>query len=129
MKMFNGIVARGIHRVRKLLGNPPADGVLSAKQATLLRNQLKECAAGLGGEVSTRIRAARLAETYLALGDEGRTAFLRMIAYEFCPDPKAVERAHAEYQKAIGTEFEWTTESRTPDIPPSFDVRFGLFSG
>jgi malonyl-CoA decarboxylase len=111
MKMFDGIVARGIHRVRKFLGNRPADGVLSAKQATLLRNQLKECAAGLGGEVSTRIRAARLAETYLALADEGRTAFLRMIAYEFCPDPKAVKSAHAEYQKAIGTELEWTTES------------------
>ena len=38
--------------------------------------------------MSTRVRAARLAETYLALGDEGRTAFLRMIASEFSPDPK-----------------------------------------
>jgi hypothetical protein len=58
-----------------------------------LRGQLRECAEGLGGEVSARGRAARLAETYLRLNDEGRQRFLKLIALEFGPDPKKVEKA------------------------------------
>jgi len=109
--MSEGLVARGIRKVRRMLGKSPASSLLSPKQAAMLRGQLEECASGLGGEVSTRLRAARLAQIYRGLGDEGRTTFLRMIATEFCPDPKAVEAAHAEYQKAIGSESQWTAES------------------
>jgi malonyl-CoA decarboxylase len=109
--MAGGIVSRSIHRVRKIFGKVPASGVLSPKQEAHLRDQLKECAAGSGGEVSTRIRAARLSETYRGLGDEGRKTFLRMIASEFSPDPAAVQKAHADYQKAIGTDAQWVMES------------------
>jgi malonyl-CoA decarboxylase len=109
--MGEGIVARGITRVRKLLGDDTAPGALGKKELDRLRAQLKECAIGHGGEVSTRIRAASLAETYLALGDEGRAAFLRILASEYIPDPKAVEKAHAHYQKAFGTDAQWAAES------------------
>lgn len=109
--MAEGMVARGVARVRKMLGQETTVGVLTAKQTARLRSQLKECEANQGGEVSTRLRAARLAETYFALNDEGRAAFLRMIASEFCPDPKAVEKAHANYQKAFGSDAQWTAES------------------
>lgn len=109
--MAGGIVSRSIHRVRRIFGKVPAAGVLGPKQLAHLRDQLKECAAGSGGEVSTRIRAARLSETYRALGDEGRKTFLRMIASEFSPDPVAVQKAHADYQKAIGTDAQWAMES------------------
>jgi malonyl-CoA decarboxylase len=86
-----GLVSRGLTRVREFvasathLGKAPDENDLER-----LRIQLQECAEGRGGEVSTRQRAARLAETYLRLDDAGRHAFLRLIAHEFGPAPARV---------------------------------------
>lgn len=108
-----GLVTRGLSRVRELvasathLGKPPDEGDLER-----LRTQLSECAEGRGGEVSTRQRAARLAETYLRLDDAGRHAFLRLIAHEFGPDPAQVAAAHEAYQAAIGSTAQWDAEAR-----------------
>ena len=77
--MAEGIVARGLKRVRRMLAEHAPAGKVSERQLSQIRDQLKECAVGLGGEVSVRQRAARLAETYLNLGDEGRAAFLRIV--------------------------------------------------
>src|SRR5574340_697231 len=76
---------------------------LAPRQRERLRAQLRECAAGTGGEVSARLRAAKLGEAYLELDDGGRHEFLRLIAREFGPDPQAVAAAHAAYQATIGT--------------------------
>lgn len=84
---------------------------LAPKLLQRLRSQLRECAAGLGGEVSTRQRAASLGESYLQLDDAGRHAFLGLIAHEFGPDPQAVAAAHQAYQQAIGTPGQWLAES------------------
>src|SRR5512135_354022 len=73
--------------------------------------QLRECAQGLGGEVSARVRAERLGHTYLALDDAGRHEFLRLIALEFGPDPQAVAAAHGAYQEALGTPAQWAAEA------------------
>jgi malonyl-CoA decarboxylase len=86
-------------------------GGLDLKQCNRLREQLKDCAAGLGGETSNRRRAVLLAEAYLALGDAGRAEFLRIIATEFGPDPQEVGKAHDSYQSAIGTDGQWAAES------------------
>ncbi len=109
--MTDGLVARYIRKARTLLSEQAAAGGLSERQSTLIREQLKDCAAGLGGEVSARQRAARLADTYLGLSDGGRAAFLRIIATEFGPDPKAVAKAHGRYQEAIGSDAQWAAES------------------
>lgn len=107
-----GLVSRGLNRVRELvasathLGKAPDESDLER-----LRTQLQECAEGRGGEVSTRQRAARLAETYLRLDDAGRHAFLRLIAHEFGPEPARVAAAHAAYQAAIGTPQQWDAEA------------------
>ena len=77
-----------------------------------LRKQLHECAEGRGGEVSTRQRAARLAEAYLRLNDNGRRRFLLMIALEFGPDAARVAEAHAAYQAAVGSPGQWDAEAR-----------------
>ena len=61
--------------------------------------QMRACLAGRGGEVSARNRAAKLAEAYLTLDEDGRSAFLRTLA-GFDSDPEAVEAAHAEVQAA-----------------------------
>ena len=100
-----------VHKLRSLMGGNAERVALTAKGVEQLRGQLRECAEGLGGEVSARGRAARLAETYQRLNDEGRQRFLKLIALEFGPDPKKVEKAHAAYQKAVGTADQWKAEA------------------
>ncbi|GAB4165286.1 MAG: malonyl-CoA decarboxylase [Rhodocyclaceae bacterium] len=109
--MAESLVTRGLKRMRSLVSGGAASPALSAKQAARIREQLRECAAGLGGEVSARNRAARLGETYQKLGDAGRHEFLRMIALEFGPDPKAVDAAHRAYQAALDTPGRWDAEA------------------
>ena len=84
---------------------------LAEKHLQRLREQLRECAAGLGGEVSTRRRAASLGEAYLHCDAIGRHQFLSLIAHEFGPDPKAVAAAHLAYQQALGSPAQWLAES------------------
>jgi malonyl-CoA decarboxylase len=108
--MSEGFVVRGLRRVRKLLESPgPLE--LEGKPLGRVRDLLRECASGVGGEVSVRQRAALLAETYQHLNDDGRTTFLSTIANDFGPDPQSVARAHADYQAAIGSDQQWTAES------------------
>ncbi len=109
--MSDGIVSRGIDKVRKLLGEHAKAARLSDRQAIHLREQFKDCAAALGGEVSARQRAGRLAETYLALGDSARADFLRILAAEFGPEPAAIAKAQAGYQAALGSEAQWAAEA------------------
>ena len=111
--MAEGLVARSLKRVRNLLGETDEKSrqKLTERDLVKLRAQLRECADGLGGEVSTRQRASRLGETYLRLDDAGRHAFLRLIALEFGPDPARVAAAHAAYQKAVGNAGQWQAEA------------------
>jgi malonyl-CoA decarboxylase len=56
-----------------------------------LRQRLKDCLDGRGGEVAARARAADLGRTYLALNDTGRERFLSVLAGEFDIDRAAVD--------------------------------------
>ena len=100
-----------IGKFRSLMRASGERSALTARGVERLRSQLRECAAGLGGEVSARTRAARLAETYLGLNDEGRQQFLKLIALEFGPDPAKVASAHAAYQAAVGSPDQWKAEA------------------
>ncbi len=100
-----------VDKLRSLMGGGAERIALTARGIEQLRAQLRECAESLGGEVSARSRAARLAETYLRLNDEGRQRFLKLIALEFGPDPAKVANAHKEYQKAVGTPEQWKAEA------------------
>ncbi|MBE7461068.1 MAG: malonyl-CoA decarboxylase [Zoogloeaceae bacterium] len=97
--------------MKSLVGGQRERAPLKAKALAQLRQQLRECAAGTGGEVSARTRAARLGETYLALDDAGRHEFLRRIALDFGPDPVQVDAAHCAYQAAVGTPGQWDAEA------------------
>lgn len=112
----SGLVSRSLSKVRQLVadatGRDRETGVLNEREIDRIRSQLGECAEGRGGEVSTRQRAARLADTYLRLDDGGRLAFLRMIALEFGPDPARIAAAHADYQAAVGSAGQWDAETR-----------------
>ncbi|MGB7987963.1 MAG: malonyl-CoA decarboxylase [Candidatus Methylophosphatis roskildensis] len=113
MVEIENVVARGLKRMRQIMGGQAGteDKPLSPRQLLRLRSQLQDCATALGGEVAARQRAARLAETYLGLGDRGRREFLCMIAREFGPDPQAVAKAHRAYHAAIGTPRQWDAEA------------------
>ena len=109
--MGGNLFSRSMDRVRELLGDSPAAGAPCEKKLGAIRVQLTECADAIGGEVSARQRAARLAEAYLALGDDGRAAFLRILATEFGPDPAQVATAHTAYQSALRTPGQWAAET------------------
>jgi malonyl-CoA decarboxylase len=100
-----------VNKLRSMIGPGAERSNLTPRGVEQLRAQLRECAEGLGGEVSARGRAARLAETYLRLNDEGRHRFLKLIALEFGPDPVAVATAHAAYQLVVGTPEQWSAEA------------------
>ncbi|HLJ64738.1 MAG TPA: malonyl-CoA decarboxylase [Stellaceae bacterium] len=68
---------------------------LEAGSAEALRQQMRDCLARRGGEVSARARAAALGRTYLALDTAGRERFLHILADEFNADD-AVIRPLAE---------------------------------
>jgi malonyl-CoA decarboxylase len=59
----------------------------------LMREQMRDCLAAKGGEVSARARAAQLGRTYLSLNAEGRRRFLTVLATEFDADHEAVAQA------------------------------------
>jgi malonyl-CoA decarboxylase len=61
--------------------------------------QMSACLSSRGGEVSARNRAAKLAQSYLQLNDEGRVGFLRSLA-GFDSDHAAVAAAYEGLQTA-----------------------------
>jgi len=99
-----------VRRLRSIVG---AGGTarVGPKQLGEWRRQLAECAEARGGEVSARVRAAALAQTYLDLDDSGRHAFLRLISLEFGPEPGRVAQAHEAYQQAVGNQNQWDAEA------------------
>ena len=106
------LLARSLSKVRALVSAGQRPREASERDIARLRQQLQECAESRGGEVSTRQRAARLAEAYLRLNDNGRRRFLLMIALEFGPDPARVAKAHEAYQAAVGSPGQWDAEAR-----------------
>ncbi len=108
--MMDSLVKRGIARVKTMVAGD-REKPLGTRELGRIREQLRDCASRLGGEVSARNRAARLAETYLLLPDAGRHDFLRLIAREFGPEPSGVAKAHAAWQAAIGTPAQWDAEA------------------
>ena len=61
--------------------------------------QMRACLQARGGEVSARNRAAKLAQTYLTLDDDGRRSFLQDLA-SFDSNPDAVATAFSAVQSA-----------------------------
>ncbi len=89
-----GLLDRALRRVTAMWrdvagGEPVAD----------FAEQMRACLAGKGGEVSARGRAAGLAQAYLGLDAEGRSAFLRTLA-AFDSDMEAARAAWAQVAEA-----------------------------
>ncbi|MEM7173234.1 MAG: malonyl-CoA decarboxylase family protein, partial [Pseudomonadota bacterium] len=61
---------------------------------------MRECLDARGGEVSARMRAADLGQSYLELDREGRQIFLEVLAKSFDISPEETEQAIIRYQSA-----------------------------
>ncbi len=108
-----GFVSRSLSRMKQLMNSRGGQTTEpTARSLEKIRAQLHECAEDRGGEISTRQRAARLAEAYLRLDDSGRKTVLRMIALEFGPDPARIRAAHSAYQAAVDTPLQWDAEAQ-----------------
>ena len=68
----------------------------------ILRQKIRACLDGKGGEVSARTRAAELGEAYLVLNPKGRRRFLELLATEYDVDNAAVEAAIEARNKSAG---------------------------
>lgn len=56
-----------------------------------VRQRMRDCLEGRGGEVSARVRAAALGRLYLGLNPDGRRRFLKLMVDEFDVDHGAVQ--------------------------------------
>jgi malonyl-CoA decarboxylase len=92
-----GLLDRAIRRITTVWRDM-ASSVAGDSDETL-HAQMQACLQNRGGEVSARNRAAKLAETFQSLDDEGRTEFLRTMA-GFDSAPDAVASAFAKVQAA-----------------------------
>ncbi|MBM4266779.1 MAG: malonyl-CoA decarboxylase [Deltaproteobacteria bacterium] len=74
----------------------PAGG--SENESAAWSRRIVECLEGPGGEVSARMRAAALAETYTGLDREARHRLLELLAERFGPAPQNVDAAIDRYR-------------------------------
>lgn len=84
---------------REAVGAAPRPN-LPREDADRLKEQMRACLEGRGGEVSARARAAQLGRTYLALDAEGRRNFLLTLAREFGTEGGRVDAAVAAWTAA-----------------------------
>jgi malonyl-CoA decarboxylase len=104
----SNLVKRSFDRVKQLWSSKTN---LPLKEWTRVQELLRDCAANLGGEVSTRLRVAKLGATYLKFDDENRKAFLRLIVDEFAPDHQKVAATYQAWQEALGKDGQWQAEA------------------
>jgi malonyl-CoA decarboxylase len=92
-----GLFDRAIRRITAVWRDMAAS--VASEEDESIAGQMRACLSARGGEVSARNRAAKLAQTYLLLDDEGRIEFLRTLA-SFDSDPEAVTAAIEAMQSA-----------------------------
>jgi malonyl-CoA decarboxylase len=100
-------VTRQLNRLRRTwqriagvaVSGETAQGGLLARQLKELENQMHACVAQAGGEVSARLQAASLGQTYLGLDPLGRRQFLGVLA-AFGPDQRVLKAAAKGYLDA-----------------------------
>ena len=88
------------------------DALRAGAEPEALKTFMTECLEARGGEVSARMRAAELGETYLELDATGRRRFLEVLAEEFAVDEATLEAAcHNDAQMTLRIPSEATLEA------------------
>ncbi len=100
----SGFINRTLSNLRQVWrGRPPGIAVapdLPDGDVERLKRQIDACLTAKGGEVSARLRAAGLGQSYLGLSDEGRVRFLRVLAEDYDVETEALEVALARVNEA-----------------------------
>jgi malonyl-CoA decarboxylase len=99
----SGILDRTFAPLRRALFGVRRQSVretLSESGIEALGEKIESCLDRRGGEVSSRSRAVELGLLYLALDDEGKTQFLRLLATEYGVDRPARDLAMAAIGEA-----------------------------
>jgi len=124
-RFFDRLRRRGL---RGAPGRPALDLApgLPERDAARLRAVITELL-GLHDTMTQRAEAAVVADAYLALSDDGRRNFLRMLAHDFWTDPRAVDDAIDALNRGDDRR---GAERRLRDalLPPA-DRLLGLLSG
>lgn len=92
-------------------GSDAARRAAGAQALETLRQALSECAGETRSRAAAERAAASVVTLYAKLDDTTRLEFLRALAHEFGPDPKAIARAAAAYSPAVGTPRQWEAET------------------
>lgn len=74
---------------------------LSEADLQALKETIDYCLAAPSGEVAASNAAVRVGQAYLTLNREGREKFLRLLATDYDVDDVLVNRAIADYQRAL----------------------------
>ncbi len=97
-RFFDRLRRRGLRGAPRRPALDVAPG-LPERDAARLREVITELLR-LHDTMTQRAEAAAVADAYIALSDDGRRNFLRMLALEFWADPAAVDRAVDELGRA-----------------------------
>lgn len=101
------------HRESAILHIRPS---LPSKDIEVLKEQMRECLEGTGGEVSASARAATLGEAYLDLNDVGRLRFLDLLAKEFQLERDALAKAATALRQAEDEESRLAAETKVQEL-------------
>jgi len=73
---------------------------LSDRDVERLKQLINNCMKAPGGEFAARAQAARIGHAYMALNQQGRMRFLKVLSTDFDVDAVVVQRAIADYNNA-----------------------------
>ena len=76
------------------------DPALADRDIEKLKQLISNCLKAPGGEFAARAQAARIGHAYMALNQQGRIRFLRLLSTDFDVDAAVVQRAIVEYNNA-----------------------------
>ena len=93
---------------------------LGDKDVEKLRELIPACLHAPGGDVAARAQAARIGHAYMALNQQGRLRFLRLLASDFDVDPNVVQAAIQDYSRAtdVSSLPKWRHKLRKALISP-----------
>lgn len=110
-------VLRSLERLRAVwdtANNVPGSekpGIVDESALATLRAALSECAGDAVSRAATERAAASVVTLYGKLNDVTRIAFLKGLAHDFGPDPKAIAKAAAAFAPSVGTPGQWQAET------------------
>jgi malonyl-CoA decarboxylase len=96
------------------------DPFLTGEDKLHIKEVIRNCVLGKGGEVSSRARAVELGLTYLKLNENGRKRFMKILSWEYDIDHEKLDEIIDRYKTADNPEkrIKAEMEMSTALVPP-----------